>query len=304
MLQVKGLRKRYGDLIAVRDATFEVAKGERFGLLGPNGAGKTTTISMITGTLDPDSGEALIDGKPVGTRNADAKRKIGYVPQELALYDEIDARANLRFFAALYGITGAAMERASDRALQVAGLSDRAKEPVKGFSGGMKRRLNIAVALLHDPEILIFDEPTVGVDPQSRNQIFETLLALAGEGKTIVYTTHYMEEVEKLCRRVAVMDHGEIVASGTMAELHQNLGHKGQVRIELADSAPLISLPGVTDLRAEENFLFFTLDDLTYGLAPVLTTLASAGLTILSVRSSAPSLEEIFLSLTGRTLRD
>lgn len=259
---------------------------------------------MITGTLDPDAGQALIDGKRVGTRSPEAKRMIGYVPQEIALYDEIDARANLRFFAALYGITGAAMERASGRALEVAGLTDRAKEPVKGFSGGMKRRLNIAVALLHEPEILIFDEPTVGVDPQSRNQIFETLLALAGEGKTIIYTTHYMEEVEKLCRRVAVMDHGEIVAIGTMAELHRNLGQKGQVRIELASVAPLIELPGVTDLRAEENHLLFTLDDLTYGLAPILTTLASADLKIVSIRSSAPSLEEIFLSLTGRNLRD
>jgi len=290
--------------MAVKNASFQVAKGERFGLLGPNGAGKTTTISMITGTLDPDAGTARVDGQVVGTDASGAKRKIGYVPQELALYDDINALDNLRFFGALYGLSPAELRKASERSLEIAGLTDRAKEPVKNYSGGMKRRLNIAVALLHDPELLIFDEPTVGVDPQSRNQIFETLLALASEGKTIIYTTHYMEEVEKLCTRVAVMDHGEMVAIGTLAELHRNLDKKGEVKLQLEHAVGAIQLPKATNLTIDDRTLTFQVADLTNDLPEILSAVAAKGLRVTSVRSSTASLEEVFLHLTGRNLRD
>lgn len=304
MLQVSGLRKSYGSFAAVKGVSFEVARGERFGLLGPNGAGKTTTISMITGTLDADGGEARIDGSPVGTSAKEAKRKIGYVPQELALYEDIDARDNLRFFGALYSLSSGELSKAIDRSLEIAGLADRSKEPVRTFSGGMKRRLNIAVALMHDPELLIFDEPTVGVDPQSRNAIFDTLLALASEGKTIIYTTHYMEEVERLCQKVAVMDHGEIVAQGSMAELHRLLDKKGGVTVELEEPAPALALDGARNLTIDDRKIRFELTDLTRDLPRVLGELAAQGHRIAAVRTDGTSLEEVFLHLTGRSLRD
>ncbi|AIE88072.1 ABC transporter ATP-binding protein [Fimbriimonas ginsengisoli] len=304
MLQVSGLQKRYGDLAAVKNVSFEVARGERFGLLGPNGAGKTTTISMITGTLDPDGGEAKVDGETVTTSAMGAKRKIGYVPQEIALYDEISARDNLRFFGALYGLAGLDIARASDRALEIAGLRDRDKEPVKNYSGGMKRRLNIAVALLHDPELLVFDEPTVGVDPQSRNLIFETLLNLADEGKTIIYTTHYMEEVERLCQRAAVMDHGEVVAVGSMADLQRMLGQEETVVIDLDLLPDGLELPGAKNVRLEGQTLSFQVDDLTDDLPHILIALRESGARITSIKCHSPSLEEVFLHLTGRSMRD
>lgn len=304
VLEVSGLQKNYGNLAAVKGVSFHVAKGERFGLLGPNGAGKTTTIAMMTGTLDPDSGTATVDGEIVSTTARNAKRKIGYVPQELALYDDINAHDNLRFFGALYNMSSAELTKAAERSLEIAGLTDRAKEPVKNYSGGMKRRLNIAVALMHDPELLVFDEPTVGVDPQSRNQIFETLLALASEGKTIIYTTHYMEEVEKLCTRVAVMDHGEVVAIGTLAELHKNLDKKGEVKLQLESPIETIQLPKASNLSIDDRTLTFEVGDLTNDLPEILAAIAAKGLRVSSVRSSTASLEEVFLHLTGRNLRD
>lgn len=304
MLQVSGLQKRYGDLVAVKGVSFEVARGERFGLLGPNGAGKTTTISMITGTLDADAGEVRVDGQPISTSSMTAKRKIGYVPQEIALYDDITALDNLRFFGALYGMGGAEANRAMDEALEVVGLRDRSKEPVKNFSGGMKRRLNIGVALLHNPELLIFDEPTVGVDPQSRNAIFETLMNLAAQGKTIIYTTHYMEEVEKLCQRVAVMDHGEIVAIGAMNELHKSVGREEEIVLELDRIPDNLMIPGAINLKVKGRQIVFQLDDLTDELPHILINLRETGVKIVAIRCEAPSLEEVFLQLTGRTLRD
>lgn len=304
MLTVDRLEKRYGSLVAVKGASFEVARGERFGLLGPNGAGKTTTISMITGTLDADAGQVSIDGERISTSANRAKAKIGYVPQELALYDDIDAQSNLQFFGALYSLDGAALKKASDRALEMAGLTDRAKDPVRTYSGGMKRRLNIAIALLHDPELIVFDEPTVGVDPQSRNAIFETLLALGAEGKTILYTTHYMEEVERLCQRVAVMDHGEVVAQGTMADLHRLLPTSNSVAVELIGEPTIASLPGVTNLRTDGTTLSFEVEDLTNDLPRALSALAASGAKVSGVRTHTPSLEEVFLHLTGRSLRD
>lgn len=294
------MQKRYGDFVAVRDASFEIARGERFGLLGPNGAGKTTTISLVTGTQDADAGEVRLDGMPMNSRALAAKRKVGYVPQEIALYEDLDALGNLRFFGALYGLGGSALENARDRALEVTGLRDRAKDAVKTYSGGMKRRLNIAAALLHQPELLILDEPTVGVDPQSRNAIFDALLNLSASGMTLLYTTHYMEEVERMCNRIAVMDHGSVIACGTQDDLHRMLPHSETVTMELV--APVL-LEGIA-ATLNDRTLTVEVASLTNDLPAILTAIREAGGEVLSLRSSRPSLEEVFLHLTGRTLRD
>lgn len=300
MLELRAVQKRYGDLVAVRDASFEIGRGERFGLLGPNGAGKTTTISLMTGTQDADAGEVRLEGVTMNTRALAAKRKVGYVPQEIALYEDLDGIGNLRFFGALYGLMGKEMETARDRALEVTGLRDRASDPVRTYSGGMKRRLNIAAALLHNPELLILDEPTVGVDPQSRNAIFDALLALSSTGMTLVYTTHYMEEVERMCQRIAVMDHGEVIACGSQSDLHKLLPRTDTVTIELAEP---ILLPGI-NATMKDRTLTLELANLTQDLPDVLLAIRDAGGKVLAIRTSTPSLEEVFLHLTGRTLRD
>ena len=219
MLQVENLRKRFAATTAVDDVSFTVGRGELVGLLGPNGAGKTTTVSMIAGLLTPDGGAVLIDGSPLDGDTDPRKRCVGLVPQDFALYDELSARENLRFFGALYDLTGTALEQAIESVLSLVGLADRARSRVSTFSGGMKRRLNLAAGLLHDPEILLLDEPTVGVDPQSRNAIFENLEELRARGKALLYTTHYMEEVERLADRVVIVDHGRVVADDTLEVL-------------------------------------------------------------------------------------
>ena len=222
MLEVRTLRKTYGDLVAVHDVSFSVQPGEVVGLLGPNGAGKTTTVSMIAGLVTPTAGEVLIEGAPLAGDTDPKKRRIGLVPQDLALYDELSALQNLRFFGALYDLTPTALESAIRSSLELVGLAERAKDRVGTFSGGMKRRLNIAASLLHDPDILLLDEPTVGVDPQSRNAIFDNLETLKARGKGLLYTTHYMEEVERLADRVVIVDHGRVVASDTLEGLQQH----------------------------------------------------------------------------------
>ena len=221
MLEVRGLRKTYGDLVALHDVSFTLGAGEVVGLLGPNGAGKTTTVSMIAGLITPVSGHVLIDGSPLEGDTDPKKRRIGLVPQDLALYEELSALANLRFFGALYDLEPAVLARSIDSVLQLVGLSERARDRVGTFSGGMKRRLNLAAGLLHDPDILLLDEPTVGVDPQSRNAIFANLETLKARGKALLYTTHYMEEVERLADRVVIIDHGRVIASDTLEGLQQ-----------------------------------------------------------------------------------
>jgi linearmycin/streptolysin S transport system ATP-binding protein len=216
VLTISHLRKAYGRIVAADDVTFTVAPGELVGLLGPNGAGKTTTVSMVAGFVTPDKGDVLVDGAPLRGDTDPKKRKIGLVPQDLALYDELSARANLRFFGALYDLSGARLDKAIAAALTLVGLADRERDLVKSFSGGMKRRLNLAAGLLHDPDILLLDEPTVGVDPQSRNAIFENLEELKRRGKALLYTTHYMEEVERLADRIVVIDHGRVIADDTV----------------------------------------------------------------------------------------
>jgi linearmycin/streptolysin S transport system ATP-binding protein len=227
MLEIKNLRKAFGPVVAVDDVSFSLAPGQLVGLLGPNGAGKTTTVSMIAGLVRPDRGEVLIDGHRLGGDTDPAKRRIGLVPQDLALYDELSARANLRFFGALYSLSSRALDEAIGRALDLVGLADRAGDAVKTFSGGMKRRLNLAAGLLHDPDILLLDEPTVGVDPQSRNAIFENLETLRSRGKGLIYTTHYMEEVERLADRIVVVDHGRVIAEDTLAGLQTRFAGVG-----------------------------------------------------------------------------
>jgi ABC-2 type transport system ATP-binding protein len=219
MLEVRRLRKSYGALVAVDDVSFTSAPGQLVGLLGPNGAGKTTAVSMIAGLVTPERGDVFIGGRRLAGDTDPAKRRIGLVPQDLALYDELSAHDNLRFFGALYDLTGGALEAAIASALQLVGLADRARDLVKTWSGGMKRRLNLAAGLLHDPDILLLDEPTVGVDPQSRNAIFDNLEALKGRGKALLYTTHYMEEAERLADRIVVIDHGKVIADDTLAGL-------------------------------------------------------------------------------------
>ena len=216
MLEIRKLRKSFGTLVAVDDVSFSVKAGELVGLLGPNGAGKTTTVSMITGLIRPDQGEVLMDSEPLGGDTDPKKRRIGLVPQDLALYDELSAVRNLRFFGSLYNLTGSALDRSIRTTLELVGVADRGRALVKSYSGGEKRALNLAASLLHDPDILLLDEPTVGVDPQSRNAIFDNLEMLKARGKTLLYTTHYMEEAERLADRIVVIDHGKVVADDTL----------------------------------------------------------------------------------------
>jgi ABC-2 type transport system ATP-binding protein len=223
MLDIRNLRKSFGPLVAVDGVSFTVSPGQLIGLLGPNGAGKTTTVSMIAGLVTPEKGEVLIDGARLSGDTDPKKKRIGLVPQDLALYDELSARSNLRFFGALYGLAGSALDKAIASALELVGLADRVNDRVATYSGGMKRRLNLASGLLHDPDILLLDEPTVGVDPQSRNAIFDNLELLKSRGKALLYTTHYMEEVERLADRIVVMDHGKVIADDTLGGLQSRV---------------------------------------------------------------------------------
>ena len=252
MLTINHLRKSFGALVAVDDVSFSVERGQLVGLLGPNGAGKTTSVSMIAGLVTPDTGEVLIGGAALNGDTDPKKRQIGLVPQDLALYDELSARANLRFFGALYNLSGAPLDTAIAGALGLVGLADRERDLVKTFSGGMKRRLNLAAGLLHDPDILLLDEPTVGVDPQSRNAIFDNLEELKRRGKALLYTTHYMEEVERLADRIVVIDHGKVIADDTLSGLLKGDGSRSASDAE----------------------------------------------------TRPPTLESVFLTLTGRSLRD
>jgi ABC-2 type transport system ATP-binding protein len=309
MLEVKGVSKSYGPVVAVSDVSFRVDHGETIGLLGPNGAGKTTTVSIIAGLLSADSGEVLIESKQVKSDTDPVKLKIGLVPQDMALYDQLTARDNLIFFAALYSLAGAKAKLAIDEVLNLVALSDRAGHKVGTFSGGMKRRLNLAAALLHDPQILLLDEPTVGVDPQSRNAIFENLEALKKRGKTLIYTTHYMEEAERLCDRIVIVDHGKIIANDTLQALHQLLPVTNIVAVELdlADGfkpEQVLALPGVKSAELKQNTLRVGVHDLSREAPGVLRWLAENGYSFHHVSSEQPDLETVFLTLTGRSLRD
>ncbi|MGB9458295.1 MAG: ABC transporter ATP-binding protein [Bryobacteraceae bacterium] len=310
MLQVDALKKSYGNLVAVNDVSLRAGAGETIGLLGPNGAGKTTIVAMIAGLIRPDSGSVQIEDRPLAGDTDPNKRRIGLVPQELALFDELTARANLELFAALYDLDGTAAKRAIGEALELVGLTDRARERVKNYSGGMKRRLNLAGALLHDPQILLLDEPTVGVDPQSRNAIFDNLEVLKHRGKTLLYTTHYMEEAERLCDRVIIIDHGKVVADDTLPGLYRLLPVTNLLAVELIDGQDglrldeLLALPGVRSAKLEAGTLRVGVQDLATETPRVLQWLVERGHLYHHVASERANLETVFLTLTGRSLRD
>jgi ABC-2 type transport system ATP-binding protein len=304
------LEKKYGTIAAVADVSFVAAPGEVLGLLGPNGAGKSTTISMLAGLIRPDGGSVQVDGIPLGTGSDPTKRRLGLVTQEIALIDELSARMNLEFFGGLYGLAGRSLAARIAAALQLTSLGDRANDAPKEFSGGMRRRLNIACALLHEPQILLLDEPTVGVDPQSRNAIFDTIEALAGAGRTMVYTTHYMEEVERLCDRVVIIDHGRVLADDTLTGLLASAPVSNTLTLKLnppPDQAALEeikNLPGVIHVELLGTGLSVAATDLGTAAPRVLERLAARGFSCQELTSRRANLEDVFLALTGRTLRD
>lgn len=309
VLKVQGLRRRYGEIEAVRGVSFAIHEGETYGLLGPNGAGKTTTISMVCGLLRRDAGEVTVDGQRIDTGVVAAKASIGVVPQDLAIYPDLTARENLDFFGRLYGLGGAMLRERAEACLELVGLADRARERTDRFSGGMKRRLNIAVGLLHRPRLLLLDEPTVGVDPQSRNAILESIAALSREGMAILYTTHYMEEAERLCDRVGIIDGGEIRAEGTRGELVALVGGRGQVRLAVtgdlaAAAAAGRAVPGVAGAAVADDRLAFAVDGAGAVLPRLLEAVAASGASVRAVELVEPDLEAVFLHLTGRALRD
>jgi ABC-2 type transport system ATP-binding protein len=309
LLSVQQVSKSYGARKAVDSVSFQVQPGQTLGLIGPNGAGKSTTVAMICGVLRADSGSILIDGETMGQGATAAKHKIGYVPQDLALYEDLPALENLRLFGALYGLKGALLKERCSAALDLVQLADRAKDHPSTFSGGMKRRLNIAAALLHDPQLLILDEPTVGVDPQSRNAIFDTLEALQAQGRSLIYTSHYMEEVERLADHLVIIDHGKVLADETPAALYQRLPAQAALYAELAEepSAALLAgvqaQSGVQDVAREGAALTIRLSAAAHAAA-VLAWLNGQGVPLLHFATAKTSLEDIFLNLTGRSLRD
>lgn len=313
MLEAQELHKTYGERAVVAGMSIRLVPGQIVGLLGPNGAGKSTTVSMLSALVAPTRGGLRLDGQALDTASAGGqamlKRRLGLVPQDLAIYEDLSATHNLRLFGALYGLTGARLDTRVAAALELVGLADRALDRPSTFSGGMKRRLNIACALVHDPDILLFDEPTVGVDPQSRNAIFDNLEALRRSGKALLYTTHYMEEAERLCDRVVIMDHGRQVAEGTVDALVRSLPVQAMLDLGLDSAAPAATLdalrqqPGVTQVDATATGLRVSLVDLAHAGA-VLEHLARTGSTLRSVHSQRAGLEDVFLALTGRQLRD
>lgn len=293
----------------MRDLCLHVDAGETYGLLGPNGAGKSTAISMIVGLLEPDAGTVTILGEPMTTRSIALRARVGLVPQDLAIYPDLTARENLMFFARLYDLPRAEARSRVDEVLEVIGLADRADDRADDFSGGMKRRLNIGIGLLNRPTLLVLDEPTVGVDPQSRNAILEAVEALAGEGMAILYTTHYMEEAERLCDRIGIIDAGELKAEGTHRDLVRSIGERDIVRVGVAGAPAraaeaLGKLPAVHAVTTSDHAVELLVDDATRVVAAVVDATEASGTSITSVEIVQPNLEAVFLHLTGRALRD
>ncbi|SER89950.1 ABC transporter ATP-binding protein [Salisediminibacterium halotolerans] len=309
MLEVIDVSKSFKERTAVSHVNFFIEKGEVVGLLGPNGAGKSTTISMISSLVAPSAGEIFLGGYSVKKHRTSIRRMIGVVPQEIALFQDLTAQENLRFFGRAYQLKGNELQERVEHVLEIVGLSERADEFVKTYSGGMKRRLNIAVALLHEPELLIMDEPTVGIDPQSRSYILETVRELnRTKNMTIIYTSHYMEEVEYLCDRIYIMDHGEIIAAGSKKELKAMLMEEDSVVVTLSEPAEkfaekLRENPAITHIHTSgEEAMIRAVKD-TPVLESVIQLTRAAGVDIKSVEVRSPSLEDVFLHLTGRTLR-
>jgi ABC-2 type transport system ATP-binding protein len=309
VLAVRDLRKRYGALEAVKGVSFEIHEGETYGLLGPNGAGKTTTISMVCGLLTRDAGDVTLDGEAIDVGAVAAKAGIGYVPQELAIYPDLTARENLEFFGRLYDLGGARLKTRTSEVLELIGLTERAKDRTSTFSGGMQRRLNIGIGLLHQPRLLLLDEPTVGVDPQSRNAILESVAELGRQGMAILYTTHYMEEAERLCTRIGIIDGGEIRAEGTQKELVALIGRRDQVRLTLTGDVVAAAraaghVRGVASAAAKGDEVEVLTADAGRVLPRLLDAVEAAGAHVRGVEIVQPDLEAVFLHLTGRALRD
>ena len=309
VLRCEGLRKRFGDRTAVDDVGFEIAAGECYGLLGPNGAGKTTTISMVCGLLDRDGGEVEVAGEAVTTSATSVRENIGFVPQEVALYPDLSATENLWLFGRLYGLEKPALHARIAEVLDLVGLSDRADDRVEEYSGGMKRRANLAAGLLHEPRLLVLDEPTVGVDPQSRNALLETVASLRAQGRAVLYTTHYMEEAERLCDRVGVIDEGRLVAEGTRRELVEQIG--GQDRVQVSATGDLLALaeqcrqlPGVAEVTTVDSGVHLLAAGGRRLLKGVIESADRVGAEVTSVELVEPDLESVFLHLTGKALRD
>ena len=309
ILVANDLNKSFGEIQAVKGISLQIARGEVFGLLGPNGAGKTTTISMLTGLLEPTSGSITVDGMDVEKHTSEVKAKLGLVPQELALYPTLSARQNLLFFGRIYGLKGKDLHQRVDEVLEMIGLTDRANDPVEDYSGGMKRRVNIGAGLLHKPDVLFLDEPTVGVDPQSRNAIFESVEALNHAGMSVIYTTHYMEEAQRLCHRVAIVDTGELIALDTPTALIRSLGG-GIIVIGLAEGYPeeivdqVAQLPTVKAATRTDGELKVETHRLQEALMGILDITNQQDIGITSLELLEPNLESVFLHLTGKKLRE
>lgn len=310
MIEIKDVTKSYGRHKVLQNVSFEIMEGELFGLLGPNGAGKSTLIDILTGIQSMDSGEIFINGKSIKTDKVEIRKHLGLVPQDIALLEELNAVDNLEYFGGLYGLAGQELKSQIEKLLEVAGLTDKKKEKVKNYSGGMKRRLNIAVAMLHNPSILILDEPTVGVDAQSRQHIFDYIQSLAEQGTTILYTSHYMEEIEALCKRVFILDLGEEVAYGTKEEVKKLVGHTQTVGLTLDrvpagfDEVLKNSENGIQYVTVDGQDIALTIDQTIFSMMKLIEQVEQAQLVIKSVNVKETTLEEAFLQLTGKTLRD
>lgn len=306
-LEVCELRKNYSELRALDGVSFQVQEGEVFGLLGPNGAGKTTLMSILSCLASADGGQVRLLGQPLTARDREVRRLIGIVPQELALYDQLTARENLRFFGELFGLGGAELDRRVEELLGAVGLELRGDHRVASFSGGMKRRLNLAAALVHGPRLLLLDEPTVGVDPQSRNLIFEEVRRLQREGLTVVYTTHYMEEVESLCKRIGIIDHGKLLACDTLPALLRRLRGLIRLRVRVIHARlrqRLAELPECEIVQEEESQIVLETSNVQESLVRVVGLLGETQSELLHLETQEPNLERVFLHLTGRALRD
>ena len=309
ILEVKNLTKKFDDFVAVDNISFSINEGEIFGLLGPNGAGKSTTINLIAGLLRCGEGEINILGKNSRKHSRFAKMNIGIVPQDLAIYENLTTFENVKFFAGLYGIRGSELTEMAQNALEFVGLLDKQKEYPKNFSGGMKRRLNIACAIAHRPKLIIMDEPTVGIDPHSRNYILQSIHKLNEMGCTIIYTSHYMEEVEEICTRISIMDHGKVIAEGTKEQLISIITNTKDIWIEIKsieqiDLEEIKGINGVNSVLVEENLIKINSEIDVNNLNNILLNLMNQRIEISSLEEKEPNLETVFLTLTGRKLRD